>query len=176
MKYLRWFMVVIVVLYAAWIAFPVVKAFLFPTDMGRAVPSVSMDSGDYSGGMTSDMHDTAGAAVPDSIQGDTAVEAIHSNNTPVVVLWGAVVLLYVTAALLHANGNIRSAIIYGLGFVGDLILTYLTNGNKSGGIYDKILDILSGWDPRYVLTLVALVLGFLIYASRQKRLLPGDAD
>jgi hypothetical protein len=55
-------------------------------------------------------------------------------------------------------------------------LTYLTNGNKGGGIYDKILDILSGWDPRYVLTLVALVLGFLIYASRQKRLLPSEAD
>jgi hypothetical protein len=108
MKYVRWFMVIIVVLYAAWIALPVVKAFLFPTDMGSSVPSISADRGDYSGGMTSDMHDTAEAAVPDSIQGDTAVEAIQSNNTPVVLLWGAVVLLYVTAALLHANGNIRS--------------------------------------------------------------------
>lgn len=169
MKFVRWFMVIIVVLYAAWIAFPVVKAFLFPVDMGGAVPSISADRGDYSGGMmSSEMHDTDGEALPDSIQGDTAVEAIQTHNTPVVVLWGAVILLYITAALLHANGNIRSAIIYGLGFIGDLILTYLTSGNKGGGVYDKILDILSGWDPRYVLTLVALVLGFLIYLSRQR--------
>ncbi|HVZ28824.1 MAG TPA: hypothetical protein VG839_00415 [Asticcacaulis sp.] len=176
MKYLRWFMVVVVVLYTAWIAFPVVKAFLFPVDTGAAVPSFSTDSGDYSGGLTSEMHDTSGEAVPDSIQGDTAVQAIQTHNTPVVLLWGAVILLYITAALLHANGNIRSAIVYGLGFVGDLILTYLTNGNKEGGIYDKILDILSGWDPRYVLTLVALVLGFLFFVSRQKRLLPAEAE
>ncbi len=168
MKYVRWFMVAIVVAYAAWIAFPVVKAFLFPVDMGGVVPTVSMDSGDYSGGMTSDMHDTAGAVMGDSIQGDTAVQAIETQNTPVIALWGAVILLYITAALLHANGNIRSAIVYGLGFIGDLILTYLTNGNKGGGIYDKILDILSGWDPRYVLTLVALVLGFLIYMSSMR--------
>ncbi len=75
-----------------------------------------------------------------------------------------------TAALLHSNGNVRAAIVYGLGFVADLILTYLTNGNKDASVQDKLLDILSGWDPRYVLTLVALLLGFLIYMSRARRL------
>ncbi len=167
MKFVRTLFAVIVLAYAAWIAFPVVKAFLFPANTGAAVPSMSMDRADYNGAGTSPMDGDSGTQVTDSIQGDTAVDAIETHNTPVVVLWGAVILLYVTAALLHANGNIRAAVIYGLGFVADLILTYLTNGNKDGNIQDKLLSILAGWDPRYVLTLVALVLGFLVYISRQ---------
>ncbi len=170
MKYLRWLLVAITVAYAAWIAFPVVKSFLFPNEMAAAVPSMSMDRNDYSGAGSTPMDGDSGAPVTDSIQGDTAVDAIATHNTPVVVLWGAVILLYVTAALLHSNGNVRAAIVYGLGFVADLILTYLTNGNKDASIQDKLLDILSGWDPRYVLTLVALLLGFLIYMSRARRL------
>lgn len=178
MKIARWFLFAVVVLYAAWIAFPVAKAFFFPTDMGHVVPSMSQDRSDYSGGGMTPMDSESGAKVMDSIQGDTAVDAIQTHNTPVVVLWGAVILLYVTAALLHANGNIRAAVIYGLGFIADLILTYITSGNKGASLQDKILDILSGWDPRYVVTLVALLLGFLIYVSRfrPKRLVPQLAE
>jgi hypothetical protein len=104
--------------------------------------------------------------VTTSIQGDTAVEAIVTDNKPVVWLWGAVITLYLLAALLHANGNFRAAFIYGLGFIADLILTYLTNGDKSLGLVDKLYTVLSGWDPRYVLTLVAMALGFFVYMSR----------
>ena len=170
MKYLRWLLVIITVAYAAWIAFPVAKSFLFPNEMAAAVPSMSMDRNDYNGAGSTPMDGDSGVPVTDSIQGDTAVDAIATHNTPVVVLWGAVILLYVTAALLHSNGNVRAAIVYGLGFIADLILTYLTNGNKDASVQDKLLDILSGWDPRYVLTLVALLLGFLIYMSRARRL------
>ena len=168
MKYLRWVLVVIVVAYAAWIAFPVVKAFLFPPDMGGAVPTMSADRSDFNASGNTPMDGDSGAPL-DSIQGDTAVDAIATHNTPVVFLWGAVILLYVAAALLHANGNIRAAVVYGLGFVADLILTYLTNGNPDGSLQDKLFNILSGWDPRYVLTLVALVLGFLVYMSRDQK-------
>lgn len=102
----------------------------------------------------------------ESIQGDTAVEAIETQNTPVVALWAGVILLYLVAALLHANGNVRAALTYALGFLADLALTYLTSGSPGFGITDKIFAVLSTWDPRYVLTLLALVLGLMIYASR----------
>ena len=179
MKYVRYIFAIIVVLYTLWIAFPVVKAFLFPPSAAPTVGMRSMDQSDYSGGFNGPADGTVTAPNMDSIQGDTAVDAIQTHNTPVILLWTAVILLYLTAAWLHANGNIRSGITYILGFLADCVLTYVTNGNSGGGIYDKILNILSGWDPRYVLTLVALVLGFLVYMSRRrlpKDLLPTNRD
>lgn len=172
MKYVRYIFAIIVVLYAAWIAFPVARNFLFPPSAAPTIGARSMDDSDYNGGFNAPADNPATAPGMDSIQGDTAVAAIETHNTPVIVLWSAVILLYLTAAWLHANGNLRSAAIYLLGFVADCILTYVTNGNSGGGIQDKILAILAGWDPRYVLTLVALVLGFLVYMSRRR--LPKD--
>jgi len=167
MKYLRWLIVLVVLAYVGWIAFPVVKAYVLPApDHGPTISARSMDSTDYSGGFDAPMTGEAATPVTDSIQGDTAVQAMETGNKPVVWLWGAVIGLYLMAALLHANGNIRAALIYGLGFVADVILTYLTNGDKSLGIMDKLYTILSGWDPRYVLTLVAMVLGVFVYLSR----------
>lgn len=167
MKYVRGFLVLVVLAYVAWIAFPVVKALLFPTvDNGPTISARSMDTTDYSGGFNTPMTDSTAMPATDSIQGDTAVTAIATDNKPVIWLWGAVITLYLLAAFLHANGNIRAAFIYMLGFAADLILTYLTNGDKSLGLFDKLYTMLSGWDPRYVLTLVALVLGFFIYMSR----------
>jgi len=164
MKFFRYLLVAITVLYAAWIAFPVARNFLFPPDMGQSVPSMQADRMDHSadsGPMDGD------SAMPiDSIQGDTAVEAIETQNTPVIALWAGVILLYLVAALLHANGNVRAALTYALGFLADLALTYLTSGSPGFGITDKIIGVLSAWDPRYVLTLLALVLGLMIYASR----------
>ena len=167
MKYVRGFLVLVVLVYVAWIAFPVVKTFLFSTvDNGPTIAARSMDSTDYSGGFDAPMTGGQPSPVTDSIQGDTAVTAIVTDNKPVVWLWGAVITLYLLAAFLHANGNMRAAFIYVLGFAADLILTYLTNGDKSLGLFDKLYTVLSGWDPRYVLTLVALVMGFFIYMSR----------
>lgn len=167
MKFLRWLIVAVVLAYVGWIAFPVVKAFLVPApDYGPTISSRSMDQSDYSGGFNTPMNPDVAEPVTTSIQGDTAVEAIVTDNKPVVWLWGAVITLYLLAAFLHANGNIRAALIYGLGFIADLILTYLTNGDKSLGLVDKLYTVLSGWDPRYVLTLVAMVLGFFVYMSR----------
>ncbi len=167
---LKWVIVVVVVLYAAWIAWPVAKTYLTPSGAGN-VPMVAQDQTDYSGA-NAPMDGDAGAPVMDSIQGDTAVDAIATHNTPVIWLWGAVVILYLAAAFLHANGNLQATGAYLIGFIADLVLTYVTNGSKGGSLSDKLLAILSGWDPRYVITLVALVLGFLIYAMPSKKRLP----
>lgn len=165
MKLIRYLLVVVTILYAAWIAFPVAKAFLFPPEMGQAVPSMQADRIDHSAGSSMPMEGEMTLPM-ESIQGDTAVEAIETQNTPVVALWAGVIVLYLVAALLHANGNVRAALTYGLGFLADLALTYLTSGSPGFGVTDKIFDVLSTWDPRYVLTLLALVLGIMIYASR----------
>jgi len=168
MKVVRWLLVVLVVLYAGWIAWPVVRSVVFPSAPAPVTGMRSMDESDYQGGFNGPATAETPAIMTESIQGDTAIQAIETQNTPVIVLWSAVILLYLIAAWLHANGNLRAAFIYLLGLVADVILTYLTNGNKYGGIGDKILGILSGWDPRYVLTLVAMLLGFLVYMSRRR--------
>ncbi|ESQ85757.1 hypothetical protein AEAC466_00870 [Asticcacaulis sp. AC466] len=174
MKYLRWFIVAIVIAYVGWIAFPVVKAFLLPPDVnGPTIAARSMDQSDYHGGFDAPAYQPPPEPMADSIQGDTAVQAIVTDNKPVIFLWSAVIGLYLLAALLHANGNIRAAFVYLIGFIADLILTYLTNGDKSFGLMDKIYTVLSGWDPRYVLTLIALVMGFFVYLTSfrpQKRM------
>lgn len=163
MKFIRLVLVAITLLYAAWIAFPVVKTFLFPPEVGQMVPSMQADRLDHSEIGTA----TDNGAVPmESIQGTTAVEAIETQNTPVVALWAGVILLYLVAAFLQANGNIRAVLTYGVGFLADLALTYVTSGSPGLGLTDKVLDLLSTWDPRYVLTLLALVLGIMFYASR----------
>ncbi len=173
-RMLKWIVFAVVVLYAAWIAWPVVKVWLTPSDAGN-VPMMAQDQTDYVGA-NAPMDGDSGAPVMESIQGDTAVDAVATHNTPVVALWGAVVVLYLLAAFLHANGNLQATGAYVLGFIADVALTYITNGNSGGGIWDKLLSILSGWDPRYVLTLVALVLGFLIYAMQSKKKLPKLPD
>ncbi len=173
-RILKWIVFAALVFYAAWIAWPVAKAYLMPSDAGNT-PMVAQDQTDYAGA-NAPMDGDAGAPALESIQGDTAVDAVATHNTPVVVLWGAVVTLYVLAAFLHANGNLQATGAYVLGFIADFVLTYITNGNSGGGIWDKLLGVLSDWDPRYVLTLVALVLGFLIYAMQSKKKLPKLPD
>lgn len=169
MKYLRWFIFVAVLAYVGWIVYPVAKGLMFPEYASAPVPSMAQD----------DISPRAGHSVPpiyyeapepnQSIQGQTALWAIMTDNIPVIALWVGVVLLYLIAAFLQANGSWRAAIAYFIGFVADVILTYVTKGQAGSGIVDKLLDVLGGWDPRYVLTLVALILGFLILMSSRKR-------
>lgn len=174
MKYVRWFIALIVVAYVGWIAFPVIKSALTPS----YPPQVSMRQADVDthvgGASILSADDSYGAdvtAVPsDSIQGETAVAAIETDNKPVIWLWGGVIVFYLIAAFLFAKGNVRAALAYGAAFVADVVLTFLTKGEAGSGLFDRILEILSGWDPRYTLTLVAMVLGFIILMARGRPL------
>jgi hypothetical protein len=166
---LKWFVVIAVLAYVGWIVFPVAKGLVFPETYEPSVPTMAQD----------DIGPEVGRSVPpiyyeapiqsESIQGQTAMWAIMTDNLPVIGLWVAVVLLYLSAAFLHANGNVRAAFAYFIGFVADFVLTYITKGQAGSGILEKLLDVLSGWDPRYVLTLVALLMGFLIVMSTQAK-------
>ncbi|MDC7682643.1 hypothetical protein PQU92_05110 [Asticcacaulis sp. BYS171W] len=173
MKYLRWMIAIIVLAYAGWIAFPVVKNALTPT-YDPSVPTRQADDTSYRSGPTITASDDAYGAdvvVPtDSIQGETAVAAIETDNKPVIWLWAGVVVFYLLSAFLLAKGNLRAGLAYGAAFVADVTLTYLTKGEAGSGLFDKILETLSGWDPRYTLTLVALVLGFIVLMARGRPL------
>lgn len=164
MKLLKWILVGLLLAYVAYIAWPVLRAYVIPTDTGPAMTR-QVDQGDFSTPMS--VPDSP-MAVEESIQGETATVAMETGNIPVVTLWGAVIALYLLAALLFANGNMRASLAYGSAFLADVALTFLTKGQAGSGLVDRLLEILSGWDPRYILTLVALVLGFLLVLARSR--------
>lgn len=167
MKILRWFIAALVLAYTVWISWPVIQAKVLGGPDEPFVSSRAADDIDYRGGYSmAPIRDPYAPPFEESIQGRTALEAIETDNQPVIWLWASVVALYVIAAFLFANGNLRAAFAYGLGFIADVVLTYLTKGEAGAGIFDKVLEILSGWDPRYVLTLVALGLGFIMAMAR----------
>jgi hypothetical protein len=168
MKFLKWFIFAAVIAYVGWIVFPVFKGLVFPDYSDAPVPSMSQDDiGPQTGRALPPIYYEAPVA-SESIQGQTAMWAIMTDNIPVIALWGAVVGLYLIAAFLHANGNWRAAFAYFVGFIADFVLTFITKGQAGSGLLDKVLDVLGGWDPRYVITLVALILGFLIVMSSRK--------
>jgi hypothetical protein len=162
---LKWLSVLVVILYAGWIAFPVLSTYIFKTDEAP-VPQMAQDDTDFQSrlGPPITAIDDPGMQMQ-SIQGDTAVAAMQTHNIPVICLWAGVIIFYIIAAFLQANNNIRAALAYIFAFVADLVLTYLTKGEAGSGIYDKVLDILSNWDPRYVLTLVAMVMAFSVFMA-----------
>lgn len=161
MKYVRWLIAVIILAYVAWIAFPVIRTYL-PVDTGPVVMSRQAPAEGGFGPLSVD------SAPPASIQGEAAVEAIETGNKPVVWLWGGVVVLYLAAAFLLAGGSLRAGLAYAAAFVADVALTFLSRGEAGSGLFDRIVDLLSGWDPRYILTLVALVLGFIVLLARNR--------
>jgi hypothetical protein len=162
MRSLKWISVIVVIFYAAWIALPVVNTYLFKTN-DPFVPSMQQDSLDYQSRMgMPDEGASIDIGTMESIQGETAVAAMESANMPVIFLWAGVILFYLLAAFLQANNSIRAVLAYGFAFLADVILTYLTKGQAGSSISDKVLDILSGWDPRYVITLAAMVMIFIL--------------
>jgi len=162
MKSLKWVSIIVVIFYAAWIAMPVVSTYLFKSN-DPFVPSMSQDSLDYQSRMSlPDEGASIDLTSMELIQGETAVEAMESANMPVIILWAGVIIFYLLAAFLQANNSLRAVLAYGFAFLADVILTYLTKGQAGSSITDKILDILTGWDPRYVITLAAMIMLFLL--------------
>lgn len=160
----KWGVVAAVVIYAGWIALPVVRTYILPQ------PPTAVAQQDDAGEMP--MDGDTGAPITESIQGDTAVDAVATHNVPVVILWGAVLFLYLLAAIFHASGGVRTMVVYTAAFVCDLVLTYLVSGVSGSGLWDKLAGTVSDWDSRYLMTLVAMALGVLIYRAR--RTPPGE--
>lgn len=170
MKNLKWWAVFVVILYAGWMVMPVMATYMFRAD-DPFVPSMGQDDMSYQSRTSMPINIDAGQGInmAESIQGETALYAFESNNIPVIALWASVIGLYLLAAFLQAGNNIRAVLAYVFAFVADLVLTFLTKGQAGSSIYDKLLDILSGWDPRYVLALTGMAMVFVIVMTSLQR-------
>jgi hypothetical protein len=167
--YIRAFVILAILAYVAWLVFPVARAMIDPQSLDAGlVPTIAQDDIGPQLGRNLPASFEEARSVSDSIQGRTAMSALMNGNTPVVALFVAVVLLYLISAILQGNGDPRATLAYVFGFLADLILTYITKGSFGSGLFDKLISFLSDWDPRYVLTLVALLLGFLSFMAREK--------
>lgn len=152
MKLLRWVLVLVVVAYAGWLAWPFVSPFL---DGGGSPGAASM---------------RAGAEA--SSGGDLF------GVVPVAALWIGAVILYLLAALLLGSGNPKAAVAYFLGFVADAAFKLALDRQGGGGeaasrsagpttMAAPAQDL--GIDPMWAVLGALLLLGLLIIAASRRR-------
>lgn len=155
MKLLRFVLVLAVVAYAGWLAWPIISPFL----EGASPESASARAG------ATVMTDNGGGLMQAG-------------------LWIGAVVLYLIAALLLGSGNPRAAVAYFLGFIADAVLRLALNGGNpfdmSGGSANQNSDIaarsaeampmdVGGIDPTWLILGVLAVIGVLIVIASQRR-------
>ncbi|HYF21902.1 MAG TPA: hypothetical protein VD929_00750 [Caulobacteraceae bacterium] len=156
MKLLRWVVAAVVVLYVAWIAFPGVRALVAPE--ASAPPAAMRAEGPAADPGALDV-----ISAP-SLQGETAAAAIQSGNAPIVSLWGAAIVLYLLAAFLFANGNMRAMLAYAAAFAADAALTVI-GGGEGGSLFDRVIGALAVGDWRWFALGGALLIGLTMLAA-----------
>lgn len=152
MKLLRFVLMLVVLAYAGWLAWPFISPFLEGASpeaaSARAGAAVMVDSG---GGMTQ------------------------------AALWIGAVVLYLIAALMLGSGNTRAAVAYFLGFIADAVLRLALSGgspfggqNSGGGgnIVARSTELSPsgiGVDPTWFVLGALVVIGILIMVASQRR-------
>lgn len=150
MKILRYLLVIAIIAYAAWLAWPLVGPLL--------------------GGGEGEMAARAGAAVA----------AEGGGELPRTLLWFAAIGLYVVAALLLGAGNSKAVAAYLLGFAADAILRLAMHagpvlqdlGAGAGDMMTRTAAAAGGGglDPQHLMLGVLAVVGVLVLlASRRRR-------
>jgi LPXTG-motif cell wall-anchored protein len=147
MKLLRFILVLVVIAYAGWLAWPMVSPFFEGASPGAASMRAGAEAEAAGGGL------------------------------PTAVLWIAAAVLYLVAALLLGSGNPKAAIAYFLGFIADAALRLaLDSGSGGGEIAARSAEAMGpatsglGIDPTWLVLIALLVLGGLvILASRRRR-------
>jgi len=151
MKLLRYIVVLAVIGYAGWLAWP----FISPILEGAApdVAAARMDARAQSGG------DLFGFL-------------------PVWALWGAAVVLYLVAALMLGSGNTRAVFAYFLGFIADAVLRLALDQQgggdaaaRSGGLAPMAApEVLSGLpvDPLWLVLGALFLLGVLVAVTGRR--------
>lgn len=182
MKFLRGLIVVLLVAYAAWVAFPGARA-LMEGAWGTVADRFDQRTASAPAAPVEDPAPAADGApvvevAPESLAGEAAAVAVEEADAPVVSLWAAVIALYLLAAFLFANGNLRFLLAYAAAFGGDVILSILNKGAGETGLIDKVLAAVSTFDLRYLATVGLIVLGLAMISSRRpdrRRSRPGFA-
>lgn len=149
MKLLRFIVVLAVIGYAGWLAWPFISPFL--EGAGPDVAASRMGAEAQSGG------DLFGFL-------------------PAWTLWVGAVGLYLIAALLLGSGNPKAAVAYFLGFIADAVLRLAIDRGSSGNneIAARSAEAApmaadAGIDPTWLILGVLVVVGLLIFAVSRRR-------
>jgi hypothetical protein len=147
MKLLRWVLVLAVLAYAGWLAWPFISPFL----EGASPEAASMRAG----------AETAG--------GGALFGVIHS-----AALWIGAIVLYLLAALLLGSGSPRAAVAYFLGFLADAAFRLALDhgGPAARSTTMAAPEAASGGlptDPLWLVLGALFVLGLLIVVVSRRR-------
>src|SRR5215217_8272523 len=143
MKVLRFIVVLAVIGYAGWLAWP----FLQPLIQGGGPADVA--------GMAAEADAEAGGSLFGLI--------------PAWALWVGAVALYLIAALMLGSGNPRAAIAYFLGFIADAVLRLALDSNGGGDIAARSQGPTTMAAPDVVADLPVDPLWLVLVASRRIR-------
>lgn len=144
MKILRFILVMAVVAYAGWLAWPFMSPFLEGAGHEAAAAR-------------------SGATVMLNSGGDVRTAA----------LWIGAVALYLISALLLGAGNPRAALAYFLGFAADIVLRLAMNPGRgaSADIAARSAEAVpaaAGIDPQWIIIAALIVVGLLILAAGRR--------
>jgi len=146
MALLRWLLVLVVLAYAGWLAWP----FLSPFLEGASPDQATMRAGAEAAG-----------------GGDLF------GIIPSAALWIGAVALYLVAAVLLGSGNPKAAVAYFLGFIADAVLRLALDrgGGDSLGRSTMAAPEMSGLpvEPLWLVLGALLLLGVLIMAVSRRR-------
>ncbi|MFN3537824.1 MAG: hypothetical protein ACK4Y4_10285 [Brevundimonas sp.] len=144
MKVLRFILVIVVIGYAGWLAWP----FLSPFLEGAGPEAAASRSG--------------------------AVVALDSGgDMPSAALWIGAVVLYLLSALLLGAGNPRAVAAYFLGFMADIVLRLAMSPNRgvSADIAARSAEAVpapAGLDPQWIVIAALLLVGLLVMAASRR--------
>ena len=144
MKILRFILVIAVIGYAGWLAWPFISPFF-----EGAGPEASAAR--------------SGATVMLDTGGDMTTAA----------LWIGAVALYLISALLLGAGNPRAALAYFLGFAADVVLRLALSPDRgvSADIAARSAEAVpapGGIDPQWIVIAVLIVIGLLVVAAGRR--------
>ena len=144
MKILRFILVIVVIGYAGWLAWPVISPFL----EGAGPEAAAARSG--------------------------AVVALDSGgDMPTAALWIGAVVLYLVSALLLGAGNPRAVVAYFLGFLADIVLRLAMSPNRgvSADIAARSAEAVpapAGLDPQWIVIAALVLVGLLVMAASRR--------
>ncbi|MFN4295328.1 MAG: hypothetical protein ACK4FB_00670 [Brevundimonas sp.] len=144
MKILRFILVMVVIGYAGWLAWPFISPFL----EGAGPEAAAARSG--------------------------AVVALDSGgDMPTAALWIGAVVLYLVSALLLGAGNPRAVVAYFLGFLADIVLRLAMSPDRgvSADIAARSAEAVpapAGLDPQWIVIAALLLVGLLVMAASRR--------
>ena len=144
MKILRFILVIVVIGYAGWLAWPFISPFL----EGAGPEAAAARSG-------------------------AAVTLDSGGDMPTAALWIGAVVLYLISALLLGAGNPRAVVAYFFGFLADIVLRLAMSPDRgvSADIAARSAEAVpapAGLDPQWIVIAALVLVGLLVMAASRR--------